>query len=208
MSDRDLLSQFVLVGKDTGIIGQRLVWIENDHGYYTKITTSQIISFKTVPLPSAPIPLHEIYTPLPQPHLTIASLPLSSTQYLKRPFFSNYEPVEPNTVPELPTLQLAEATFCELLLSKPHANVVKYFGVVPHTSNSWIVGLALEEYPHELCAVIEERGEGQKYEGFQFDGQKLVNGLKAGVAHIHSLDYVHVSGLKRFATGLRCRLAR
>lgn len=189
--------------------GQRFVWLENNQVYYNEIDSiDRTIPARNIPTPPLPIPSVQIYAPLSQTSLTIFRYPLTDNIYLKRPSFNQYNAVQSASKPYLPTLQVLEADFCELLLSDPHPNVAKYYGAVPDSSNEWIIGLAFKNYPHHLEAVVENYLQQPQYENFKYDGQKLVDGIEAGVAHIHSLGYAHVSeralAAKSWATALTC----
>ncbi|KAK0878493.1 hypothetical protein LTR91_026053 [Friedmanniomyces endolithicus] len=93
--------------------------------------------------------------------------------YIKRPKLLCLDDAEETRT--IPRLLLEEARILESLKPNPHPNLVRYRG---------IVGIALEK--HDI--ILQYRFEDDPRE---LDVAACIDGIRAGVAHLHSLGYAH-----------------
>ena len=106
-----------------------------------------------------------------------------NTFFIKRPSYICYG--EENEQGNIAKLLLEEAKVYERLTKEPHPNITKYHGCVVRDGR--IVGLALKRY-HRTLLERMRNSEGQ------LNGiicLKYMEGIKAGVDHIHSLGLAH-----------------
>lgn len=112
-----------------------------------------------------------------------------STIYIKRPSLLAY--VDGNLEPQI----TREIEMCELLRRHPHPNIAMYFGC--DATDGRVSGLCFKRYPSTLLEAVNPRGLGK--EGFLASGRELVtdelrkslDGVMAGMKHLHSLGIVH-----------------
>jgi len=79
-------------------------------------------------------------------------------------------------------LTTREIAHCELLRKHPHPNICRYHGV-DHKKDLAITGIYFDRYDTTLQDLVEA--------GKQFDPQKCIEDIRAGLKHIHSLGFVH-----------------
>jgi serine/threonine protein kinase len=82
----------------------------------------------------------------------------------------------------LPKLILQEAEIMELLMRKPHPNIIQYHGCLIKSGR--IVGIVLDRYP----MTLEERLENGKQD---FDVNKFMSRITSAVDHLHLLGLAH-----------------
>ncbi|KAM0224777.1 hypothetical protein ACHAQD_001571 [Fusarium lateritium] len=111
--------------------------------------------------------------------LTIAPEQIFEYCYIKYPGLTSY--VADQAQNNFKELILAEANTGEILRQNPHPNIAKYWGC--EVIEGTIRGLCYGRY----AMTLYERGEI----GVPLDTQHLLQGVKAGVAHLHSLGLVH-----------------
>jgi hypothetical protein len=111
--------------------------------------------------------------------LTIAPEQMWKYYYVKRTNLISYEAdQEKNNFKEL---VLAEANACEVLRNHPHPNIAKYWGC--EVVDGTIRGLCFGKYTMTLAERVET--------GVPLDTQLCLQGIRAGVAHLHSLGLAH-----------------
>ncbi|KAF2254206.1 hypothetical protein BU26DRAFT_558919 [Trematosphaeria pertusa] len=104
---------------------------------------------------------------------------VDSSVFIKRPSFSALDALQGSGL--LANLFLQELEVLELLASRPHPNIVQYYGC--QVCRGRIVGLTLEQHPYTLQECLRN--------GYDLD---LVSGqdeIKSAVAHLHSLGLAH-----------------
>ena len=89
---------------------------------------------------------------------------------------------------------LREVLVCETLAEHPHPNVARYHGVI--VQDGLVRGICYESYPYTLKEKVN-LGDLSKAD-FQYsskhplkDRVAFLEGIRAGVAHLHSLGLVH-----------------
>jgi serine/threonine protein kinase len=111
--------------------------------------------------------------------LTIVPEQMWKYCYIKHTSLICYEAdQEKNSFKEL---VLAEANACEILRMNPHPNIAKYWGC--EVVDGTIRGLCFSKYTMTLSQRVET--------GVPLDTQLCLQGIRAGVAHLHSLGLVH-----------------
>jgi len=78
---------------------------------------------------------------------------------------------------------LHEAEVCEKLLHTPHPNICRYLGYV-RSEIRLLVGLCFEKHIKDLDAAVEDKDD--------LDVDAIVEGIRAGLKHLHSSGFVHV----------------
>jgi hypothetical protein len=113
------------------------------------------------------------------PSLTIAPEQLWKCYYIKRSNLIDYEAdQEKNNYKEL---VLAETYACEILRTNPHPNIAKYWGC--EVVDGTIRGLCFGRYTITLGERLDA--------GVPLDTRLCLQGIRAGVAHLHSLGLTH-----------------
>lgn len=124
---------------------------------------------------------HQYYMPLPQPGLTRVQKDIPTNDiYIKVPalveFDSDYkQPVAVNV--------LHEAQVCEGILVSPHPNVCRYLGY-QESADGRISGLCFDRHNKDLRTAVRDKD--------VLDIPRILDGIMAGVTHLHSLKLVHV----------------
>ncbi|GAP87559.1 putative serine threonine kinase [Rosellinia necatrix] len=124
------------------------------------------------------IPTEDIW-PLADSAFTRAPDPLPSTCYLKRVNLLGYEVGRKN--PDLKQLILSEIQACEILREHPHPNIVRYLGCV--VKDGRVTRLVFDKHPTTLRQLLEDET--------SFDRARCLQGIEAGVRHMHDLGLVH-----------------
>jgi len=106
--------------------------------------------------------------------------------YIKKPSLLDYALESPGY--RAKDLILKEARICEILLSKPHPNIVDYHGVVEE--GGLIRGLCFVKLPRTLsqCMGLSFAAE---FDMGNIDVEKCLSGIAGRIAHLHSLGLVH-----------------
>jgi hypothetical protein len=126
------------------------------------------------------IPDGTVYPPI-TPGLTIIPRDSDMTGFhIKRPKFLCLDDEEETKM--LPKMLAEEANVLEALKPHAHKNLVRYHGCVG--ARDRIVGLALEK--HDI--ILQYRFEDDPRE---LNLPACINGLRAGIKHLHSLGYAH-----------------
>ncbi|KAJ8131821.1 hypothetical protein O1611_g1803 [Lasiodiplodia mahajangana] len=152
----------------------------DDEYFYAKIS-QRILHEEEVDigaLEPVAIPTEHIW-PLADPEFTRAPEPLPETCYLKRQPLCGYE-TGPNAYKYGNTI-LTEAKACEVLRKHPHPNIVRYLGCV--VKDGRIRALAFDKHPLTLGQMMRDET--------PFDKDRCLNGVEAGVRHMHDLGLVH-----------------
>ncbi|KAF1962572.1 hypothetical protein CC80DRAFT_163276 [Byssothecium circinans] len=112
--------------------------------------------------------------------MTVVSEAERKNLYIKRPKFTrvSYEP----EAELIPRIVFEEAATLEFLNQHPHPNIVKYHGCTVNRGR--ITGLALEKYD----VILQYRYEDVPHD---LDIAACMDGIRAGVKHLHSLGYAH-----------------
>ncbi|CAJ0553252.1 Ff.00g117640.m01.CDS01 [Fusarium sp. VM40] len=114
------------------------------------------------------------------PSLTIAPEQMWEYCYIKRSSLLDYEADEENNK-KFKELVLAEANTCEILRENPHRNIAKYWGC--EVVDGTIRGLCFGRYTVTLGNRLDT--------GVPLDTRACLQGIRAGVAHLHSLGLAH-----------------
>lgn len=110
-------------------------------------------------------------------------LPLPDNTFVKAPTAVVSSVAELKSVAQgfLAELQLLETT----LRSQPHPRISKYLGYVSEDGER-VTGLVFEKYEENVWDARSRVGDN-------FDGAKIVAGVRKALQHLHSLGLVHVS---------------
>lgn len=122
------------------------------------------------------------YLPDAPPGLTLAPSPLPLDSFIKSPIPIDYEPARADSTLDA-DMVTREARVCEKLLANPHPNICRYYGIVEKDGR--IAGLCFQRIDRELKEAITE--------GAQLDVSSIIEGVKRGLHHLHSLGIVHAS---------------
>ena len=125
------------------------------------------------------VPLENIY-PLFPANFTKSPPFDSSRQYLKAPSFT-YDDCGPGKTFVADCL-LNEASILERLKTSPHKNLATYHGCV--VEDGRITRLCLTRYPFSLTEYLEK-------DPSENDKRRIMDGIEAGVLHLHSLGLAH-----------------
>jgi serine/threonine protein kinase len=109
--------------------------------------------------------------------------------YVKRPNIFNYTKGR-----GFADAILREIGVCEILLHHPHCNMAEYKGCL--VSNGRVEGICFEEYPQSLFAKVNPQSLTkseflQNRQVSEHDAARYLEGVEAGIKHLHSLGYVH-----------------
>jgi serine/threonine protein kinase len=122
--------------------------------------------------------------PAPGTATRAASIPLANSNIhfkTMTPFM--YDPT--HTAEYTPAdMQADEMRVCEVLRLHPHPNICQYLGYVLTPDGNNVAGLCFERHGIDLFRAVEEN--------FEFDVTIVVQGVRSGVKHLHSLGYAHV----------------
>lgn len=130
-----------------------------------------------------PIHIDHIWPLFPQ-DFTIAPNPLPINTYAKSSSLVYYEK---DIAMEFSAshLLLEEARVCEILRKNPHPNIAEYLGCV--VQGGRITSLCFVKYDATLATLVNQMP--HKIE--QIGRISLLNGIEAGVQHLHKLGLVH-----------------
>ncbi|KAI1119886.1 kinase-like domain-containing protein [Nemania abortiva] len=151
-----------------------------DEYFYAK-SSQRIFSDNEVDidaLDTVAIPAEHIW-PLADPKFTRAPNPLPKSCYLKQKRLICYE--DGPYAHEYGDTILAEAEACEVLRKLPHPNIVQYLGCV--VKDGRIRGLAFAKHSVSLLEMLDEK--------IPFDKSRCLEGIEAGIRHMHHLGLVH-----------------
>lgn len=113
---------------------------------------------------------------------TLAPDPLPDDCYVKRQSLCSYDFEDPVFTRRLSYLVEREAKACEVLKESPHPNIAEYLGCV--VEDGRIVGLCFKKYKETLQARAQRKQ-------LPPNRDKLLQGIRDGVAHIHKQGYCH-----------------
>ncbi|KAJ8131252.1 hypothetical protein O1611_g2377 [Lasiodiplodia mahajangana] len=157
--------------------------LRDETGEYFYAKTSQHkFQFSEIEIRSldiATIPAEHIWPPV-DPEFTRAPDPLPPTSYVKRPRLLYYDGGN-TTSTKYYDLILTEVKACEILSRHPHPNIAQYLGCI--VNNERITGLCFEKYPVTLSQLLKNKT--------PFSKDSCLQGIEAGVNHMHSLGLVH-----------------
>ncbi|KAI0311091.1 hypothetical protein OF83DRAFT_1177914 [Amylostereum chailletii] len=113
--------------------------------------------------------------------LIAAPSPPPEDSYLKFPDPCHLVPGEDDEDTVLADTYLREARVSEFLMKNPHPNICEYRGYIG--AHGRIKGLCVKRYGRNLyCA---------KRDGDDFDADRVMDSIRAGLAHLHGLGYAH-----------------
>ncbi len=148
--------------------------------YYAKAySRSRSIGTEIDGLEIHKIPAEDIW-PVAEPKFTRAPNPLPGNAYVKRPKLVHYgeNPSEPL---DYSRLILDEVEVCETLRKHPHPNIAQYLGCV--VEDNRVKGLGFVKYDITLSQMLKN--------GIPFKRSHCLNGIKAGMEHLHRLGLIH-----------------
>ncbi|KAI1158894.1 kinase-like domain-containing protein [Nemania serpens] len=158
----------------------KIILQKGDEYFYAK-SSQRIYSEEEVnidALDMTAIPVEHIW-PLADPKFARAPEPLPANCYLKRQSLLSYEAAP--SAHKFGDPILAEVEACEILRKHPHPNIVRYLGCV--VRNGRIEALAFDRYTTTLYKMLVN--------DISFDKSRCMNGIEAGVRHMHGLGLVH-----------------
>ncbi|KAI0309543.1 kinase-like domain-containing protein [Amylostereum chailletii] len=148
-----------------------LIWTDGDDHYVRIRVAPEVYLAEDVDLErlseEAVLVPRTYYRPVYPGDLVVAPVPPSADSFLKI-FMPNF------FVP-------GEDEGETLLADHPHPNIGEYRGCI--LAHGRIKGLCFKRYGTDLyCA---------KRDGYDFDADRVMEGLRAGLAHLHGLGYIH-----------------
>ncbi|KAF2176495.1 serine/threonine-protein kinase-like protein [Zopfia rhizophila CBS 207.26] len=123
------------------------------------------------------LPDNDVYPKAPS-NITTWAIPTSSNVFVKGPKLH----LDFLGTGQLPKLVLQEVEITELLMRKPHPNIIRYHGCLIRRGR--IVGIVLDRYP----MTLKERLENGRHD---FNVDKFMEKMTSAVAHLHSLGLAH-----------------
>lgn len=142
--------------------------------YSTIITAENVEELPMVLIPS------EHFQPAfdPEKHSLVAEGSVENS-YVKIPPLTSYNSEDEE---KLNRLVLHEVGTLEVLKRSPHPNVIAYLGC--KVKGNGIVGICLEKLEETLDGEVK-RGEEK------VDKEKVLDGIRSGLKHLHALGYCH-----------------
>ncbi|THU75403.1 hypothetical protein K435DRAFT_627375, partial [Dendrothele bispora CBS 962.96] len=121
------------------------------------------------------------YQPIPSPDLTPAPEQLPDNTYVKAhlPLFIADQSDLSST--RLADSLVQEARIYQELAKHPHPNICEYRGVC--IQDGLISGICLRRYSKTLQKCVDD--------GDSLDVESVIQGIDAGLEHLHKLEYVH-----------------
>jgi hypothetical protein len=111
---------------------------------------------------------------------TRAPNPLPEGSYIKRPNIADFKGMEPAG-----NMMVTEIKACEAIRARPHPNLVEYQGYI--CEDGYITALCLKKYKASLDDAVKELRD--------LDFATVIEDVRNGMNHLHSLGLVHVSQL-------------
>jgi serine/threonine protein kinase len=172
----------IFVEKDGEVVFDhtKLILRADDEYFYAK-TSQRMRMFQSSTidinlLDPIRIPADQIF-PSADPEFTRAPDPLPPTSYVKRPRLLFYGLGGLDYGSHV----LVEVEACEVLRKHPHPNIATYLGCV--VKEGRIRGLVFSKYSVTLSQLLKD--------GSVFDREHCLQGIEAGVRHMHNLGLVH-----------------
>ena len=157
-------------------------WKEGDDIYHARHPERK---FDLGQLVGTRIPKSHLYTKV-QPNYRRAMDPLPTDSYIKRP-----PPLEYNQhKPEFGNNMLTEITACEVIQAHPHPNLAEYRGCICEAD--YVIALCFKKYKMTLSEALKEPS--------RLEYSVILDDVRNGVKHLHSLGLVHVGSLKSTKT--------
>lgn len=116
------------------------------------------------------------------PNLLQAPTPQPEDSYIKRLRIQHYSPTKDGSKFAI-NLLIHEALVCDKLAKHPHPNICEYRGYVVN-ERGYMAGLCFKGYSKNLDQAIGD--------GDPVDSKAIVEGIRLGLKHMHSLGLVHV----------------
>lgn len=165
-----------------------LIKLEHNSRIFQARSTSRLIDLDEIKISdleidSSPIPREHLY-PLYPGELCTAPHPLPDDCYVKVQNLMLYDtPLALSQDKAYPgQLLLQEAKLCEILRRHPHPNIATYRGCV--FEDSRITGLCFTKYRQTLKERSEDTSRA-------LNKETCLQGIEAGIRHLHSLGFVH-----------------
>ncbi|GAB7348906.1 hypothetical protein MBLNU459_g7598t1 [Dothideomycetes sp. NU459] len=114
------------------------------------------------------------------PNLSVVVSPSEEDFFIKRPKLTFHGDSESAEI--LPRLMFEEAEILQKLSDIKHPNIVGFHGCT--VRRGYITGLVLDRYPMTLSARLRKSAQ-------TFDKTKCINDIRAGIEHLHSLEFAH-----------------
>lgn len=131
------------------------------------------------------IPNHEVYPPSSSdsdiPIISASGFNLASDTWIKRPMLINYDLLADYT--RIADELLKEISIHRQVKQNPHPNLVQFKGCLQ--KGSLVVGILLQHYPTTFTMHVHECDQAS------FDKESCLEGITAGVGHLHSLGTSH-----------------
>ncbi|EME43204.1 hypothetical protein DOTSEDRAFT_72553 [Dothistroma septosporum NZE10] len=125
------------------------------------------------------VPDEKIY-PVVEPFITIVTNADRPGFFIKRP--RGLRLTDEELAKLLPRMLIEEAEILEFLQRNQHPNIVRYYGCTVRRGH--ITGIVLERH----SMILQYRHEDDDR---HFDVTACIQGIRAGVAHLHSLGFAH-----------------
>lgn len=157
-----------------------IVRAKNDELFYARVPQRQnrCSDIDLGSLDLVKIPVDHVWPEYDQ-KFTKAPEPLPENTYIKEPSLLSYGDTEASLRLDQQVSNEAEA--CEILRQNPHPNIARYWGCVVRDGR--IRGLCFTRYPMSLTQQLRSSN--------AFNPKTCLEGIKNGVAHLHSLGLVH-----------------
>lgn len=161
-----------------------LVWTDGEDHWHYRYPSRRLPEDTSVLIPHA-VKIPQSYYRVPisaDIALTPAPLPVPEDSFIKTYNLIEYEPETSSQSSALADLLLQEAQVCEILAKHPHRHICEYRGYVQ--KNGMITGLCFKQYGKNLYEALRD--------GDVIDHRKILEGVKSGLEHLHTLGLVHV----------------
>jgi serine/threonine protein kinase len=134
------------------------------------------------PCPRAAYLLNIFPTRQANPHLTMAPDPLPDNSHTKHPNLISYaDKPDHASAHRVCRSLLREIEVCELLRAHPHPNISEYLGCALQQDR--IIAACFVKYTDTLADRLRE--------GSAIDHNRLMDGIRHGLEHIHGLGFCH-----------------
>ncbi|KAF9024749.1 hypothetical protein BDZ89DRAFT_1068857 [Hymenopellis radicata] len=159
-----------------------IVWTNGNDYFYHRYPHRDLPEDICVLTRHAQIIPKTYYRVPPPPGLTPASVPPPDDSYVKayKPIYVG-DPEKLVNTSQLADDMIREARICQRLADSPHPNICEYRGFVEQ--DGLMTGLCFKRYGKDLHTAVTD--------GDEIDVDGVIQGIKRGLDHLHSLKLVH-----------------